>query len=91
MYWCLQNVTSVSPTGLPHLYFKGEVFLQVLYDHDQKGQFNAQGFRGICGTTDERSANVSSNNLQHKRLNVIVCYPLDVSVPHLQKTAETAG
>lgn len=63
LYCCLQNVTAVSFTALPHLYFKGEVFLQVLYDHDQKGQFYAQGFWGIGGTTDERRANVSTNYL----------------------------
>ena len=73
---------------LSYLYFKGKVLLQVLYYHHQEGQLYAQGLTGISWTTDESGTDISANNLQHKRLNVIVCYSLDVPVPHLRRTVQ---
>ena len=39
-----------------YLHFKGEVFLQVLNDHDKEGKLDAQGLLGISRTCDVRCA-----------------------------------
>mmetsp|Transcript_16986 Transcript_16986/g.47431 ORF Transcript_16986/g.47431 Transcript_16986/m.47431 type:complete len:231 (-) Transcript_16986:199-891(-) len=66
-----------------NLYLKSEVFLQVLNDHDQERQFDAQGLAGIRGAHNITVADVCAHDLQHARLDVGVCDALQVTVPHL--------
>lgn len=40
----------ISPA--PYLNFKCEILLEILDDHDEEGQFDAEGFLGVCGTRD---------------------------------------
>ena len=61
---------------------KGEIFLHVLDNHDEVGQLDAQGLLWVGGTGDVGGADVGPHNLQHKALDVLVCDPLDVSIPH---------
>ena len=46
------NNWTVESSGNVYLNFKGEVFLQVLDDHDEEGKFDAQGLLGISRTCD---------------------------------------
>lgn len=39
-----------------YLHFKGEIFLKVLDDHDQKWQLDTKCLLGISWTSDERCA-----------------------------------
>lgn len=39
-----------------HLDLKGEVFLEVLDNHDQEGKLDAQSLAGVCRTCDIRCA-----------------------------------
>ena len=90
-----------------HLHFKCEVFLEVLDDHDQKRQLDAQSLAGIGRTCHIGGAggrerhhtwshrakrggvgypllpDITAHNLQHQRLDVIVCDPLYVAISHL--------
>jgi len=65
------------------LNFEGEVLLEVLDDHDEEGELDPECLAGIGGAGDEGGAHVGSFYLQHKRLDVVVCDPLDVAVSHL--------
>ena len=62
---------------------EGEVFLQVLDDHDQEGQLNSQGLLWVKRSVDVVGRHVSTHDLQHGRLDVGVGDSLDVTVSHL--------
>ena len=51
-------------------------------NHDEEGQFDTESFLGIGRTCDERCAHIRTNNLQHRRLNVLIRNSLDVTVSH---------
>ena len=44
--------------------FEGEVLLQIFDDHDEKRQFDAEGFLGIGGACDEGSADVGAHDFE---------------------------
>ena len=67
-----------------HLHLECEVFFKILYDHDEEGQLDAQGFLRVSWTGDVCGAHIGAHNLQHKRLDVVVCYTLDVTIPDLR-------
>lgn len=55
----------------------------ILDDHDQKGQLYAQSLILVGRTGDVVCGHVSAHDLEHARLNVLICDALDVTVPHL--------
>jgi len=65
------------------LHFEGEVFLQVLDDHDQEGELDGKGLLGIDWACDVVSRNVGSHDLENGRLNIRISYSLDVSVSNV--------
>ena len=65
-----------------HLHFEGEIFLEVLNDHDQEGQLDAEGLVGVCGAGDEVGRHVRAHDLEHTALDVGVSDTLNVSVSH---------
>ena len=79
-------VGSPKPTSdilvIQNLYLKAEVLLQILDDHDQEWQLDAQGFSGVSWTGDIGRANVAAHNLQDARLDVAVGDALDVTISH---------
>lgn len=66
-----------------HLHFESEILLQVLDDHDQKRQLDAQCLLQLSRAGDERGADIRADNLQHQALDVVVGDALDVTVAHL--------
>ena len=48
-----------------HLHLEGEVFLQVLDDHHQEGQLDAEGGLGVSRAGDEVGGHVGAHELQH--------------------------
>lgn len=78
-----------------YLNFKCEVFLHVLNNHDEKWKFDSKRLSRVGGTGDVAGADVGADNLQHQRLNIVVCYSLYVAisyflVPDLQRFAADA-
>ena len=74
------------------LHLKGKVLFEVLDDHDEEGQLDAERAIGLCGARYVRRGDVCSNDLQHGRLDVIVCDSLNVAIadlflPDLQRFA----
>ncbi len=65
------------------LHLEREVLLQVLDDHDEKGQLDAERLLRVGRTRDVRGAHVRADDLEHQRLNVVVGDALDVAVAHL--------
>lgn len=51
------------PPRPAHLHLKGEVLVQVLDDHDQEGQLDAQRLGGVGGARDEGGGHVGPRNL----------------------------
>ena len=68
-----------------YLHLEREVFLQIFDDHDEKRQLDAERLLWIGRACDERGAYVGADDLEHKRLNVIVCDTLNVTIPHLHE------
>jgi hypothetical protein len=62
---------------------EGEVLLQVLDDHDEEGELDAERLLGVGGARDVRGAHVGAHDLEHQRLDVVVGDALDVAVAHL--------
>lgn len=52
-----QNISS-------HLNFECEILLHVLDNHNEKGQFDAEGLLGICRACDVRGGHVGAQDLQ---------------------------
>lgn len=65
-----------------HLDFKCEVFLEVLNDHNQKGEFYAEGFLRVGWARNVSGANIRANNLQNQALDIIVSDSLYVPIPN---------
>lgn len=65
---------------IKNLYLKAEVLLQILDDHDQKWQLDAQGLGGVSWTGDVGRADVATHDLQDARLDVAVGNALDVPI-----------
>lgn len=77
---------SKSPANIfiiQHLDFKCKILLEVLDDHHKERKFNAQSFLRVSRTRYVGRTDIRSFNLQHLRVDVIVCDPLDMTVPHL--------
>ena len=55
----------------------------VLDDHDQEGKLDRQGLLRVDGAGDVVGGNVGAHDLEHRRLNVRIGQPLDVTVAHL--------
>lgn len=66
----------------PYLHLEREVFLQVLDDHHQKGQLDAQRLLRVGRARDERRADVRADDLEHQTLDVVVRDPFDVAIAH---------
>ena len=67
---------------IQYLNLKAEVLLQVLDDHDQERQLDAQGLGWVSRAGNVCCADVAAHNLQHARLNVAVSDTLDVTIAH---------
>lgn len=65
---------------IQNLNLEAEVLLQILYQHDQERQFDAQSFGWVSRARDVCSADIGAHDLQHARPNIIVSDPFDVSV-----------
>ena len=48
-----------------HLHLEREVLFQILDDHDQKGQLDAERLGGVSWTRDVGCADVCAHNFQH--------------------------
>lgn len=72
----------------PHLHFECEVLLHVLDDHDEEGQFDAQGLLGVGGTSNVGCGHVCPEDLQHQALDFAVCNTLDVAIADLEREQE---
>ena len=70
---------------IKNLYLKAEVLLEILDDHDQEWQLDAQGLGGVSWTGDVCRADVAAHNLQDARLNVAVGDALDVTISHCRQ------
>lgn len=90
-----------SPKAPPHvfivqdLHFECEIFLQVLDDHHQKRELDAERFLRIGRTGDVSCAHIGADDFQHQRLDVLIGDALDVPVanlfvPYLQRFASYA-
>ena len=78
-----------------YLYFECKVFLHVFDDHHKERQLDSQGDLRVSRTGNVCSADIGSHDFQHQRLDVVIRYPLDVSVsnflvPDLQRLASNA-
>lgn len=81
--------------SLAYLYFKCKVFLHVLYNHDKEWKFDSKRLSRVGGTGDVAGADVGADDLEHQRLNIVVCYALYMTisyflVPNLQRFAANA-
>ena len=65
------------------MHLKGKVLFHVLDNHDEKGQFDAQRLLLVGRARDVCCAHVCAHNLNHKRLDVVVCDSLDVAIANL--------
>lgn len=79
-------IGSPEPTSdilvIQNLYLKAEVLLQILDNHDQEWQLDAQSLSGVSWTGDVGRANVAAHNLQDARLDVAVGDALDVTISY---------
>lgn len=66
-----------------HLHLEREVLLEVLQDHHEEGELDAQGLAGVRRARDERGGDVGAHDLEHGGLDVLVRDALDVPVAHL--------
>lgn len=78
-----------------YLHFECEILFQILDDHHQKRQLDAECFLRIRRAGDIGCAHISADDFQHQRLNVLVSDALDVPVanlfvPYLQRFAPYA-
>jgi hypothetical protein len=55
----------------------------VLDNHDQEGEFDAQGLLGVEGRVDVVGGDVGAHDLEDRRLNIGVGYSFDVAVADL--------
>mmetsp|Transcript_86266 Transcript_86266/g.230391 ORF Transcript_86266/g.230391 Transcript_86266/m.230391 type:complete len:215 (-) Transcript_86266:59-703(-) len=77
---------------IKNLNFEGEIFLQILDDHNQEGKLNAECFLWIGRTRDVVRADIRPHNFQDTGLNILICNTLDMAianflVPNLQRLA----
>jgi len=52
----------------------------ILDNHDEEGKLDPQGLLGISRARDVVGRHVCAHDLEHRRLNVLVCDTLDVSI-----------
>ena len=64
------------------VYLECEVLPQVLDDHYQERQLDAERLLGVRGAGDVSRANVCSHYFQHARLDIRIGDTLDVAIPH---------
>mmetsp|Transcript_84092 Transcript_84092/g.228361 ORF Transcript_84092/g.228361 Transcript_84092/m.228361 type:complete len:235 (+) Transcript_84092:81-785(+) len=60
-----------------------EILLQVLDDHHQERQLDAQGLAGVCGASHVGRADVGPHDLENARLDIGIGQALDVAVADL--------
>ncbi len=70
---------------------EGEVLLEVLDDHDEEGQLDAERLLRVGGAGDVARVDVAADELEHGRVDVLVGEALDVAVadfllPDLKRT-----
>ena len=65
-----------------HLDFEGEVLLQVLDDHHQERQLDAERLLRVRRARNIVRANVGAHDLQDAGLDVLVGDALDVTIAH---------
>jgi len=65
------------------LYFKGEVLLEILYDHHEEGQLDAQSFLWVGWCCDVVGGYIGSHDLNDARLDIGVGHTLDVTIANL--------
>lgn len=78
------------------LHFEGEIFLEVLDDHHEEGELDAQRLLRIGGACDEVGGYVRALNFKHGGLDVLVCDAFNVSIsyffpPDLKRLAPAGG
>ena len=73
---------------IKNLNLKAEVLLQVLDQHDEEGQLDAERFAGVTGATDKGCADVGAHHLQNGRADVLIRNPLDVAIAHCNAKAQ---
>ena len=52
----------------------------ILDDHDEEGQFDAEGLLFDLWTGDEGSGDIGAHDFEHRGLDILISDPLDVSV-----------
>lgn len=63
--------------------FEGEVLLQVLDDHDEKGELDSEGALRVGGAGDEGGGDVGAHDFEDGGLDVLVGDALDVAIADL--------
>ena len=66
-----------------HLDLKAEVLVEILNDHDEEGQLDAERLMGVIWRADVHCAHVGASHLEHTASDVAVCEAFDVAVPDL--------
>lgn len=67
---------------IQNLYLECEILIEILDNHYEKWEFDAQCLLGLCGTNDIVCRNIGAHDLEHRALNVLVCNSIDVSILH---------
>ena len=67
---------------IKYLHFEGEVLFEVLNDHDEEGQLNAERLVGVGGAGDVVGRDVSAHDLEDGGLDIGVGDTFDVPVAH---------
>eukprot|EP00405_Crypthecodinium_cohnii_P062678 CAMPEP_0195008026 /NCGR_PEP_ID=MMETSP0326_2-20130528/8132_1 /TAXON_ID=2866 ORGANISM="Crypthecodinium cohnii, Strain Seligo" /NCGR_SAMPLE_ID=MMETSP0326_2 /ASSEMBLY_ACC=CAM_ASM_000348 /LENGTH=187 /DNA_ID=CAMNT_0040015671 /DNA_START=36 /DNA_END=595 /DNA_ORIENTATION=+ len=62
---------------------ESEVLLQILDDHHQERELDAQSLLGVSWASDEGCANVGAHDLENTGLNVSISQPLNVAIANL--------
>ena len=65
---------------IQYLHFEGEIFLQVLDDHDEERQLDGERLLGVKWGVDVVCRNIGAHDLEDRRLNIRICNPLDMSI-----------
>lgn len=67
---------------IEHLHFECEVLFEVLDDHDEEWQFDAESFVCVCGARYVVGRDIGAHDFKHAALDVGVGDSLDVAIAH---------
>lgn len=54
--------------------------MYILDDHDEKRQLYSKSLFGIYRASDKGSCDIGAHDLEDRRLDILICQPLDVPV-----------